>query len=31
MAVIKEADINRLREVYRLVAAEGAMLYFLLI
>lgn len=31
MSAIKEADINRLREIYRVVAAEGAMLYFLLI
>ena len=29
--MISEENINKLREVYRLVAAEGAMLYFLLI
>lgn len=31
IAVETEANINKLREVYRRVAAEGAMLYFLLI
>lgn len=30
-AVISEERINKLREVYRIVATEGAMLYFLLI
>jgi dynein heavy chain, axonemal len=30
-ALVTEVNINKLREVYRLVAAEGAMLYFLLI
>lgn len=30
-ALITEENINKLREVYRIVATEGAMLYFLLI
>ena len=29
--MISEENINKLREVYRIVATEGAMLYFLLI
>jgi len=31
IAKVTEVEINDLREVYRRVAAEGAMLYFLLI
>lgn len=31
LAAISEERINKLREVYRIVATEGAMLYFLLI
>jgi len=31
IALATEENINKLREVYRVVATEGAMLYFLLI